>query len=195
MTKFLNHKFKTLPIDCVFEILSYDKRFAIRNGVLMYRIPKIDPRYKMLDNELFPHYNNINRKSYTRSSVYNNQEKTYVNCLSNHYNCNNIDEYYYTYEISNDLYLIVWFLINNIDTNLLSIIERLGTYEEIKREKETMFPVLWDSLIAFYNLQEYNHNHENYSIEENVVCIMANVLYFQQDNGISTIIQRLTYNN
>ena len=39
-----------LPIELVNEILTYDNRFVLRNGKIIEikRIPKTDPRYKML---------------------------------------------------------------------------------------------------------------------------------------------------
>jgi hypothetical protein len=38
----------TIPIEIVYEILSYDERFAIRSGKLMNRISKNDKRYRIL---------------------------------------------------------------------------------------------------------------------------------------------------
>jgi hypothetical protein len=40
--------FQHLPMDMVFEILTYDDRFLVRKGELVGRIPKNDIRYELL---------------------------------------------------------------------------------------------------------------------------------------------------
>ena len=43
--------FKTLPMDVVKHCLTFDNRFAIRNGRIMRRILRDDPRFSMLENK------------------------------------------------------------------------------------------------------------------------------------------------
>ena len=43
--------FKTLPMDVVKYCLEFDNRFAVRNGRIMYRILRDDPRFSMLENK------------------------------------------------------------------------------------------------------------------------------------------------
>ena len=44
----MNTIFKKLPLDCVNNILGYDERFAIRRGVPVNKILKINEKYKIL---------------------------------------------------------------------------------------------------------------------------------------------------
>lgn len=66
-------KYKNLPNDMIFEILSFDDRFILRRGKLMNRIPKNDKRYKLLSKIPQKKYNSYNNTNYV--TIYINEKK------------------------------------------------------------------------------------------------------------------------
>ena len=75
-------KYKNLPNDMIFEILSFDDRFILRRGKLMNRIPKNDKRYNLLSKIPQKNYNSYNNTNYV--TIYINEKKDYFI----HYNGN-----------------------------------------------------------------------------------------------------------
>jgi hypothetical protein len=59
--------FKSLPLDVVKYCLTFDKRFQIRKGEIIQRIPKDDPRYSILKEKPCIYYR---KEMYSSGSMY-----------------------------------------------------------------------------------------------------------------------------
>ena len=194
-------KFRHLPMDTVFEILSFDKNVVIRHGKAMFQIPKDDPRRQIIDNSLFydfskgkPAYSHYRHTYHTNNTFYD--YKTNFTYRRN-YNDSFRRNHYYKYAITNDIsFLLDDFVLleDNPKDTVIEAIDQGFDFEKKIAEKKRDFPELWRKLIKFAKDHYLFEGHdETETIEKFVSCIMNKVIYYEYDNGIYTVIEIIRY--